>query len=152
MSAFNQFLVAVVSFTKRVYKISRRFKSASGGHIANEPHDWSAAYQSKASWEEIRHEFRELREQELCQDSIVLRDFQTGSAEDVKEKFAWLRMSERLSSEWTCENSQKNLFRAKLLDCDQRRMLLDCAINLKLLDEFVCVCTERTDLQTVTNC
>lgn len=97
MSAFNQFLVAVVSFTKRVYKISRRFKSASGGHIANEPHDWSAAYQSKVSWEEIRHEFRELREQELRQDSIVLRDFQTGSAEDVKEKFAWLRMSERLS-------------------------------------------------------
>ena len=146
ISAFNQLLVAVGSLTKRVDEISRRFESASTSRNVDASHVGPAAYEATVSREVIRVELRELHEQDRRHDSIVLRGFRTGSAETLREKFmrACLALDVgEVELTGLVRIGDTSLFRAKVLDREQRRTLLDCAKNLRHLDEFKSVYIQR---------
>lgn len=74
-----------------------------------------------------------MQEQERRLDSFVLGDFQTDRTEIMNEKFTGVCLALDVGEDdlsGLVRSGETSMFRAKILDHDQRRFLLDCARNL----------------------
>jgi len=147
VSAFKQLLVAVGSLTRRVDELASHCISAPVGDAASGLHALSSARNSASvSREEVRLELKELQEQHRRQNSVILRGFQVETANAVREKFAGVCVAldvGEIELDDLVRISGTSLFRARILNLDQRRELLDCTKNLRHLEDFKSLYVQR---------
>lgn len=88
----------------------------------------------------IREEVREVHERDLRKDSIILRGFSHLSVAEVQGRFRDISMyllnKDIPLSDITCINQEKGLFRAKIIDNQDRKSLLSVTYKLKQSPNF----------------